>query len=155
MLKLLFSVAYLNKCCIFVQEINNKPIMKTTNEIRSKVMKAAWKTFSKRSKWSFPACLKSAWKWEKETLMEDFKIWMPKSDFGRAYFGQNYIQFSIKERSAKGYYESHRSCKGESYATAYFKLVGISMEEVKPFLNSIACKISGFGQNIEFVESKF
>jgi len=107
--------------------------MKTTNEIRSKVMKAAWKTFSKRSKWSFSACLKSAWKWAKETLMQEFTIWMPKSDFGRAYFGQNYIQFSIKERSAKGAYESHRACKGESYAIAYFKLIGISLDEVKPF----------------------
>lgn len=129
--------------------------MKTTNEIRSKVMKAAWKTFAKRSNWSFAACLKSAWKWAKETLMQEFTIWMPKSDFGRVYFGENYLQFSLKERSAKGYYENHRACKGESYATAYFKLVGISLDEVKPFFNEIAYKISSFGENVEFVESKF
>lgn len=129
--------------------------MKTTNDIRSKVMKVAWKTFAKRSNWSFSACLKSAWKWAKENLYKNFTVWMPKDNFGRIYFGENYLQFTIKKTNPKGYYQSHRACKGESFATAYFTLVGIAIEEVKPFLGEIEAKISAFGQNLNFVASKF
>lgn len=129
--------------------------MKTTNEIRSKVMKAAWSTFAKRSNWSFSACLKNAWKWAKENLYKSFTVWMPKDDFGRIYFGKNYLQFSIKETSPKGYYESHRACKGETFATAYYKLVGLTLQDVAPFFGAIERQISNIGQNINFVESKF
>lgn len=129
---------------------------KVTNQIRSKVLKAAWKTYRKRSNWSFSACLRSAWKWAKENLLSVYKIWMPREDFGRVYFGENqYMQFSIKEKSPKGYYESHRYCKGERYAIAYFKLVNVVMDDISEFLNEIAYQISGLGQNIEFVPSKF
>lgn len=126
--------------------------MKITNEIRSKVMKAAWTTFAKRSNWSFSACLKNAWKWAKESLLKDFTVWMPRNDFGRVYFGENrYMQFNIKSTSGN----AHRMYKGETFATAYYKLVNITMSEVSQFMDKIAYQISNIGQTINMVPSNY
>ena len=43
--------------------------IKVTNDIRSKVMKAAHTTSKKRKTWKWSTCLKSAWRWAKETLL--------------------------------------------------------------------------------------
>jgi hypothetical protein len=106
--------------------------MKTTKNIKSKVMKAAWTIYRKykaqnMTNWS--KALKRAWKWAKEKFEEaHFKVWSPKEGFFRLYIGENYIQITVKDRNPKGYYENHRACKGETFKTGYYKLVGITEE---------------------------
>lgn len=115
--------------------------MKTTKNINSKVMKAAWTIYRKykiQSMTNWSKALKKAWAWAKEKLSEPtFKVWSPKPDFCRLYIGENYIQLSIKERSPKGYYENHRACKGETFKTAYYKLVGITEEKFEEIRNEV------------------
>lgn len=129
----------------------------TNNNIRSKVMKAAWKIYRKSykvksmSNWS--KALKRAWAWAKETLTQAFNIWMPKTDFGRVYFGKNYMQFTLRNKAAKSMYEKHRAAKGEVTKVAYYKLVGIELSQVSSFFEEIGNRISV--HNVEFTPSKF
>lgn len=134
--------------------------MKATKEIKSKIFKAAWTNFRKSNKKSFSKCLKSAWSWAKKTFSkatEKFKVWSPKADFFRFYFGKNYVQVSVKGISdffdendtlSKYRNENIREVK------AYFKLVGVSVDEFYDNELDFALAIKPMG-NVNFVQSKF
>jgi hypothetical protein len=128
--------------------------MKTTNEIRSKVMKAAWTIYRKykvQSMANWSKALKKAWKWAKENLYKLFNVWTPNNEMFRFYIGKNYIQVNIKERNPYGYYENHRYCKGERFETGFYKLVGISKED---FNNIYGDAIFNY-LHVDLVPSKF
>lgn len=123
---------------------------KVNNTFRSKVMKAAWTSFRKGGK-SFSQALVKAWKWAKETLLKDFNVWSPRPDMFRAYFGENaYVQVNVKERRPFGSYEQHRSCKGETFATAWYKLVNVTEEQLNMVINGVMMPAT-----CDWKESKF
>jgi len=110
--------------------------MKTTTNIKSKVMKAAWTIYRKykvQSMTNWSKALKKAWAWAKKKLVEPkFNIWSPRPGFYRLYVGQNYIQMFIKSN----FYTK----------TAYYKLVGISQD----YFNTVRDEISNyFGVELE------
>lgn len=128
--------------------------MKTIdNKFRSKVLKAAWKTYKKRSNWKFSTCLKKAWAWAKEVLLNEYRLWNPREGFFRIYKDEAYVQISVKERRPYGYYENHRAAKGESYFNGYYKLSGMTFEEAQEAVSRF--NLVGMGGNLNLVASKF
>lgn len=87
------------------------------------------------------------------------KLWTPNQEMFRVYVGDAYAQISVKESRPRGYYQSHRYCKGERFATGWVKAVGMSIEAAmilaNQFASDIAWQFEGLGCSVEMVASKF
>lgn len=120
---------------------------------KSRIMRRAWAAYrTKKAKFeagklknapSFSSCLKWSWKMEKENK-ESLRMWNPKENFYRFYDNDGgYVQVSVKERAPRGYYETHRYCKGDvsDLRTGFYKLVNFSEEKFEQFKLTIELSV--------------
>jgi hypothetical protein len=85
-----------------------------------------------------------------------YKMWESKDNNlfrGYSKVGKGYIQISVKERSAQGYYETHRAAKGETGFYTFFikdSDSGLNEKDKKKFLEDVTEKTGAY--HINYVE---
>ena len=91
---------------------------------------------------------------EKKT--SPYKIWSKSKNFARVYFGENYVQISIKRENGSSGFSNY-----SFDAKAYYKLVGVEEKLFTEHLSSIRYeleqKLKGKKSEIDltFIKSKF
>lgn len=136
--------------------------MSTSTKIAAlrKVMTAAW-TIRRKELCNMSDALRKAWAWAKKQVASGAaKLWTRDDEYFRVYIGDAYVAVSVKAKQPRGYYQRHRACKGEQFATGWVKAVGMDIAEgmalASQFSRDIAFKFfQSIGGNLELLPSKF